>query len=526
MERNRRIGAVVMAAGALAALIVVPVDVAAAAQPASATGSFTSQTTRFQAEECTNRCDSRPGNPRARTMLFTSVDLADGVSQVSARIALRKADRAVLTWRLNGRSGRVLAKATVTAADLGRSWKTITTATRATAAGPRTIVLTLSSARATRQPEIDWFSVTTKQISEAASSVSKPRRSPTPTPTPTSATPTPTSSPSTTSAAPTATTSPTPTPTPTATPTPSATATPAPTITPTPTTSSTPAPTATITPTPAPTTPAPTPTADLTGKPTAANTGVPAGTTLTRHNGDLTITTDGTVVENKDIYGYVQIKAKNVVIRNSIIRGGTPPTTGSTALLRAVDTNTSNFLVENVTLVPTFPSVRVDGIMVNKSGTFRRLNLSGTVDGMKIYGNNITVEDSYLHDFVHYASDPAQNGGASHDDAIQIQAGNTIKLLRNNLSGAYNAAVQLTQDAGPTDNVWINNNWIDGGGCSLNYKNNFDPQTGMQANNNRFGRNQRVVGCAIIHNAAYSSLVPTGNVWDDNNQPAGIKKGY
>ena len=52
------------------------------------------------------------------------------------------------------------------------------------------------------------------------------------------------------------------------------------------------------------------------GRPTAANTGVPAGTTLTRLSGNLNVTTDGTVIENKDIYGTVQIRARNVVIRN------------------------------------------------------------------------------------------------------------------------------------------------------------------------------------------------------------------
>src|SRR5690606_36358755 len=40
------------------------------------------------------------------------------------------------------------------------------------------------------------------------------------------------------------------------------------------------------------------------GKPGAHNTGVPAGTDLTVHEGDLTITEDGTVVEGLDVRGF------------------------------------------------------------------------------------------------------------------------------------------------------------------------------------------------------------------------------
>ena len=135
------------------------------------------------------------------------------------------------------------------------------------------------------------------------------------------------------------------------------------------------------------------------------------------------------------------------------------------------------------------------------------------------------MESSYLHDFKHFASDPNQGGKASHDDAIQVLSGKGHRILNNTLQGAYNAAVMINQSTGTTTDLWINNNWIDGGGCSLNYSSNGAFKTGMKANNNRFGRSQRVSGCAIVHKASTSDLVPLGNVWDDNGQAITINRG-
>src|SRR5262249_37103233 len=55
---------------------------------------------------------------------------------------------------------------------------------------------------------------------------------------------------------------------------------------------------------------------DPVGWPYAANIGVPAGTTLTTHNGDLIIDTDGAVVSGLDIHGTVYINANNVTLVN------------------------------------------------------------------------------------------------------------------------------------------------------------------------------------------------------------------
>ncbi len=237
------------------------------------------------------------------------------------------------------------------------------------------------------------------------------------------------------------------------------------------------------------------------------------------------ISTPGAVVDSLDIQGFVTVKAANVTIRRSIVRGLGPAPSASTGLVKITQAGASGFLVEDTTLVATVPHPNIDGVKVNQAGTFRRVDVSGSVDGILIHGDGVRVENSYLHDFTHFENDPNWGGNPSHDDVIQVQAGRGVRIVGNTLQGAYNAAVMVTQDAGVTNDLHINGNWIDGGGCSLNYASNGAYKTGMQANDNRFGRSQRVSGCAIIHNTAASDLAPTGNVWDDNDQPAGVKRG-
>lgn len=260
-------------------------------------------------------------------------------------------------------------------------------------------------------------------------------------------------------------------------------------------------------------------------KPHAGNTGVPGGTSLRVHQGDLTITKAGTVIDGLDIRGFVTIKAPRVVIRRSIIRGSAGGPSFSRGLIAITTKAARGYLVEDVTLAPQNSHPNIDGIKVNQAGMLRRLDISRTVDGILVYGHGVRVERSFLHDFAHFESDPQQGGGASHDDAIQVQAGLDVRIVRNTLRGAYNAAVMVTQDAGTTRRLWIIDNWIDGGGCSINYKSNGAYKRGMRADNNRFGRATRVPGCAIIHNQSRSDLTPRGNVWEDNGTQARVRIG-
>ena len=199
--------------------------------------------------------------------------------------------------------------------------------------------------------------------------------------------------------------------------------------------------------------------------PTATTTGVPTGTRLSVHEGDLKITVPGTIIDGYDIHGIVFITAPDVTIRNSIIRGR--PVTANTGLINAQSPTVKNLYIDSVELAPTTPSVYLTGIYGHDL-TIRRSNIHHVVDGIHLLGDNVRVYRNWVHDLSYFSVDPAQKNGPTHNDDIQIQKGTNIWIKDNTLTGASNAAIQVTQDQGPVTSLGIENNLITGGGCSLN----------------------------------------------------------
>jgi hypothetical protein len=278
---------------------------------------------------------------------------------------------------------------------------------------------------------------------------------------------------------------------------------------------------ATVAPTPTPT---PTKTAAPTrsgGKPGPGNTGVPPGTALTVVNGDQVYATPNQVISGLDIRGLVQIRAKNVTIRNSIIRGRKNPKCNSAVVWIRADTGASA-TIEDSEIAPSNPDPCLDGIWATNA-TLTRLNIHGAVDGVKAF-DNVTLRDSYVHELSWFASDPNQGGGPTHNDAVQTYEGNQHITLRHNTlnPGAKgNAAYQVTQDGGkPATDLHIDGNWLDGGGCSLNFahKGGPTPMTGIYVTNNRFGHGS-TFNCPILISTKTVLSQNTGNVWDDTGKP-------
>ncbi|MDM7855569.1 PKD domain-containing protein [Cellulomonas alba] len=240
--------------------------------------------------------------------------------------------------------------------------------------------------------------------------------------------------------------------------------------------------------------------------------GVPEGTTIQKTvDGNLTITDDNTVIDGWDIRGYVTIKAKNVLIKNSYIRGTAVPQVND--LLR-VQGDAYSVTVENSTLAAQTESANQDGVK-GWNFTLRGVDISHVIDPIHIHGPNVLIENSWLHDNSHYEQDPNWNNTPSHDDSIQIQQGSNITIRNNTIQGSHNAAVMLTQDAGAVSNLTISGNSIDNGACSINIK---DASIGAPKNvsitDNTFGRGQVYKNCAVRVPTAYA-LTMTNNVWVD-----------
>jgi len=244
--------------------------------------------------------------------------------------------------------------------------------------------------------------------------------------------------------------------------------------------------------------------------------GVPKGTTMVKTvKGNLTITEDDTVIDRWDIHGYVTVKAKNVVIRNSYIRGTDTPAKND--LLR-VQGDSYSVLVENSTLKASTRTPDQDGVK-GWNFTLRRVDISDVVDPVHIHGSNVVVEYSRLHDNAHFLEDPNWGGTPSHSDSIQLQKGTNITIRNNQISGAGNAALMLTQDAGAVSNLKVTGNTIDGGACSINIKKQTNAPKYVTIADNTFGRGQIYKNCAVRVPTAYS-LDMHDNTWVDGGTVA------
>jgi hypothetical protein len=232
------------------------------------------------------------------------------------------------------------------------------------------------------------------------------------------------------------------------------------------------------------------------GKPGPSNTGVPAGTPLTVHNGDLNITTPGAVVDGLDIRGFVRIKADNVTIRNSIIRGAA--TSSPMALVSGADAS-HRLTIEDTEIYAASPSPYIHHGVLGSNFTLRRVNIHHAIDQVHVVGDNVRIESSWLHDNLHFDSDANHGGGPSHDDNVQIIGGRNITVTGSTLEDSYGAGIQITQNKSLVGNVQITKNWANNGGCTINVAESGKGSIpGIVVADNTFGRNTRVANCAII----------------------------
>jgi hypothetical protein len=249
--------------------------------------------------------------------------------------------------------------------------------------------------------------------------------------------------------------------------------------------------------------------------PNADTTGVPAGTPLTVHQGDLTITTAGAVYDSLDVRGFVYVRAPNVTIRRSILRGGSVALTqgGNRGVVTATDAGARNLVIEDSEIRPSVASPQVDGI-TGGNFTLRRVEINGGVDTAKIFKNNVVIESSWLHG-AQLQTDP-YSGEITHNDGVQVLGGTSIKIHNSRIEGANNAAIMVSQEAAPTVGLDIQGNWLDGGGCTINIvPKDLDSIGPVVLADNLFGHNTRVANCSVARTAS-TNLVASDNVYSDS----------
>jgi hypothetical protein len=262
------------------------------------------------------------------------------------------------------------------------------------------------------------------------------------------------------------------------------------------------------------------PASAATATPGSANTGMPAGASRV-HVGDLVVTKAGTVIDRMDVRGFVIIKAAHVVIKNSIVRGRAISGTGNVGMVKVLAGG--SLTMQDSSIGPTVASVHLNGV-VGSNFTLRRVEIARMVDSVRIQGDNVRVEASWLHANRHYAVDPTQGYRPSHDDGIQIEKGNNITIAGNSISGAVNAAVMAVQGLGTISHLNISSNYLGGGGCTVNFAEyGKGPFRYTTVASNRFGHDTAVANCPIISPTS-TKLTASGNVYYDTNKPALIRK--
>jgi len=160
--------------------------------------------------------------------------------------------------------------------------------------------------------------------------------------------------------------------------------------------------------------------------------------------------------------------------------------------------------------------------------TARRINIhEGQVDGLKAE-SNVTVEGCWIH---HLGSKDK-----AHADGEQIRRGGNSVFRGNNFDMAYpgtpgfygapyksNSCFIIATEDGPIDNILIENNWLVGGNYTIYSasKTYGDPKN-IRVRNNIFGRSNGGFKdgkeAARIRTGVFKEW--SGNVWEDNGQPA------
>ena len=194
--------------------------------------------------------------------------------------------------------------------------------------------------------------------------------------------------------------------------------------------------------------------------PTASCTGVPAGTTLQTVLGDVVVTTRGQVIDGKLITGSLNIRANDVIVRNTQINGPVLNDSGS-------------YTIEDSTVGPQDGCSTWSGGAIGYSNyTARRVRIRGFSDGFRISGSNVLIEDSYV---VLCSDDPND-----HSDGIQVYGaanGTNITIHHNTIdqrpvnNGGATAPIFIPNDTSNQRNryvtVSVTDNVVAGGGFSL-----------------------------------------------------------
>ena len=255
------------------------------------------------------------------------------------------------------------------------------------------------------------------------------------------------------------------------------------------------------------------------GFPGSNNTGVPVGKRLPTRDRGMQIYEDGAIVENIEMSGQVDIRADNVLIRNSKLNGfvyldtDIPQYTNYTFTIRDVEINNG---------------VNQRGAVSLGNFTLERVNIHGG-QMSTLCGGNCTVTDSWFHgQYVPADQDWHLGGFLSNGGANMTVSGNTIACdtPNNQVGGGCSGDLNLFGDFAPIEDILLEGNFFlasPGATYCLNLGYNAFKTYGPQANNidvlnNVFqrGTGGNCASVAVATDYMISGSPAPGNSWINN----------
>ncbi|MDR7281107.1 hypothetical protein [Catenuloplanes atrovinosus] len=239
-----------------------------------------------------------------------------------------------------------------------------------------------------------------------------------------------------------------------------------------------------------------TPAAPPVPRPGEDTTGVPAGVTLTAYTGPLRITKAGTVIDGKRIDGCLDVRARDVVIKRSVLTCGD--------IMIKIEQKTANLTIEDSDL----DGAGTGFVAGYWNFTLTRVDAYDIQEGPRV-GSNVIIQDSWFHGMRPAGSDDA------HQDLMQTNGGSN-STIRGNVFDAtsavagvsFNAAFQVGAEFEPLENVLVEKNWFNGGGYTVNIRD--DPEiSNVLFRDNVFGPRHGY--------GAVSRADAPGIIWEDSN---------
>ncbi len=231
-------------------------------------------------------------------------------------------------------------------------------------------------------------------------------------------------------------------------------------------------------------------------------------TGVTLHHCDHDIVESNIVLDSCLFNDTLSIEGANVTITRSRVVG------------RVTGVYTHGFSLRNLVL----RDVEIDGgtrgvdpasqaAIGSDDYTCIRCDIHGTGRGANL-GENVRIEDSYLHDWTYVDGD--------HQTAIGSNGGHNFAIVHNNLecrSDGCSAALSLYGDFAPIDNVIIERNLFNTNGSYCTYAGSVDGKpypdgTNIRYRDNMFGK--KYMSQCGIYGPVVSWKNNAGNVWTGN----------